>query len=144
MVSDDFPYKDILYNKNPKSTKHPPLSIEQRAAQFSPFAALVGFDDEVAETARRTDRRIDLSESDIEELNRKLGYIKENIEKEFEVKITYFVPDKRKSGGAYLDKVGVISKIREFECDIVMSDGFVIPINEVFKIEGEDLYLLED
>ena len=106
-----------------------------RATQFAPFAALTGFDEEVEETARLTDSKVELDEYQKAELNDKLLFLN-NSEDDEEVSITYFVPDKKKSGGAYVIKKGIVIKVREYEKDVVMYDGTEIPIDDIIAIEG--------
>ena len=108
-----------------------------RAAQFAPFAALTGYDEAVIETARLTDSKLELDEYTKEELNRKLNFISENIDDLPETSITYFVPDKKKSGGKYVTKKGYIKRIREYESDVVFDDGTEILINDIIHIEND-------
>lgn len=132
----DFKYNDILNMQypNPEIEKDFPDKI-LREAQFAPFAALTGHDEAIAETARQTDSKIELDEYEAAELNEKLRYL-DNSEKPEEVSITYFVPDKKKSGGAYITKTGIVIKVREYEKDVVMEDGSKIPIEDIFAIDG--------
>lgn len=132
----DFKYNDILNMQypNPEIEKDFPDKI-LREAQFAPFAALTGHDEAIAETARQTDSKIELDEYEAAELNEKLRYL-DNSEKMEKVSITYFVPDKKKSGGAYITKTGVVIKVREYEKDVVMEDGSKIPIDDIFAIDG--------
>ncbi|MFQ9064290.1 MAG: hypothetical protein ACLR5R_03940 [Eubacterium sp.] len=97
-------YDDIIDLPHHISTRRAHLSMAQRSAQFASFAALKGFEDEIAETARVTDKKLILDENEIEILNEALQYISYNINENLEVSITYFVPDKLKSGGAYVTK----------------------------------------
>ena len=92
-------YDDIKHLTRPQYDDLHPMSMSDRAAQFSPFAALVGYDDAVAETARLTDSEIDLSETQIEELNKQIAYIIDHIDERPLIRLTYFVPDKKKTGG---------------------------------------------
>ena len=128
-------YDDILYLPHHQSKDRPHMSLHDRAAQFAPFAALTGYDEAVEEVARLTDSKIELDEYQKSELNDKLQFII-NSEEDEEVSITYFVPDKRKSGGAYITKKGIVLKIREYEKVVVMDDGTEIPIDDIFAIEG--------
>ena len=132
----EFQYNDILNMPypNPEIEKDFPDRI-LRAAQFAPFAALTGYDEAVEETARLTDSKVELDEYQKAELNDKLQFLN-NSEEDEEVCITYFVPDKRKSGGAYITKKGIVLKVREYEKDVVMDDGTEIPIDDIFAIEG--------
>lgn len=127
-------YDDIISLPHHTSTKRVHLSTAQRSAQFASFAALKGFEDEIAETARVTDERVILDENEIETLNDALQYISYNLNEIFEVSITYFVPDKLKSGGAYVTKVGSVKKIDSFARRVLI-DGTEIPIDDIVKIE---------
>ena len=132
----EFRYNDILNMPypNPEIEKDFPDKI-LRAAQFAPFAALTGYDEAVEETARLTDSKVELDEYQKAELNDKLIFLS-NSESDEEVCITYFVPDKKKSGGAYITKKGIVLKIREYEKDVVMDDGSEIPIDDIIAIDG--------
>ena len=132
----DFPYNHILDMPHHVSKTRPQMSRLNRAAQFAPFAALTGHDEAVKETARLTDYKIEIDEYSKEELNRRIIYINENIDLEPKVAITYFVPDSKKSGGAYVTESSVVSKIKEYENVIVMTSGVEIPIQEIILIEG--------
>lgn len=127
-------YDDIIYLPHHTSTKRVHLSTAQRSAQFASFAALKGFEDEIAETARVTEERTILDENEIEALNDALQYISYNLNEIAEVSITYFVPDKLKSGGAYVTKVGSVKKIDSFARRILI-DGTEILIDDIVKIE---------
>ena len=115
-----------------------------RAAQFSPFAALTGYDAAVKETARLTDERIELSEDMKNALSDRLQIIEDRIKEHPEIAITYFQPDARKKGGAYLTVTGFVKKIDEFERVVVMTDGTAIPIDEIISIEGQIFETLHD
>jgi len=132
----EFQYNDILNMPypNPDIEKDFPDKI-LRAAQFAPFAALTGYDEAVEETARLTDSKVELDEYQKAELNDKLIFLN-NSESDEEVCITYFLPDKKKSGGAYITKKGIVLKIREYEKDVVMDDGSEIPIDDIIAIDG--------
>lgn len=130
-------YEDIINMPHHTSRKHPRMSMENRAAQFAPFAALTGFSDEVKETARLTDRRIELEDEFKLIISNKLNYLLENKDKRSEVIVTYFVYDGKKSGGMYVDKKGIIKKISLQEGIIIFEDKEVISINEIIDIEGE-------
>lgn len=130
-------YDDMIYLPNPTPTCKPRMSLHDRAAQFSPFAALTGYEDAVEETARLTDTRLELSEDMKTILNEKMQMILDNAENEPIVTITYFVPDKKKSGGAYVEVTGIVKEIDEYERCIVMTDKKKIPIEHIRAIEGE-------
>ena len=133
----EFKYKDILNMKypNPEIERDFPDKI-LREAQFAPFAALTGYNDAIDEAARQTDRKIGLDECEIERLNNKLKYLSEASETD-EVVITYYVPDKKKDGGAYVSKSGIVIKVREYERDIVTDDGTKIPVEDIYSISGK-------
>ena len=138
-----FEYDDIL------NMQYPSPEIEKdfpdkvlRSAQFAPFAALTGHDEAIEETARLTDSKIELDEYQKAELNDRLQFL-DNSDVEEEVCITYFVPDKKKSGGAYITKKGVVLKVREYEKDIIMDDGMEIPIDGILAIEGNQFDEIE-
>ncbi len=131
-------YKDILNKEYPnrETEKDFPDKVN-RAAQFAPYAALVGFEDIVHETARLTERKIEPDENQKEIINRNICYIKDNMEQNIKVDITYFVKDKLKAGGSYVQEKVVIHQIREFEKEIVLDDARVIEIGNIvsFNIE---------
>ncbi len=127
-------YDDIINLPHHISTRHARLSMAQRSAQFASFAALKGFEDEIAETARVTDEKIILDENEIEILNEALQYISYNINENLEVAITYFVPDKFKSGGAYITQKGTVKKIDAFN-KLVTVESVEISVNDILKIE---------
>ena len=94
-------YDDIINLPHPEPKKHPRMSMENRAAQFSPFAALTGHNEAIKETERLTDSKVELDQDAIEEINRKLMWIKDNIQSSPQATVTYFVPDSKKVGGKY-------------------------------------------
>ncbi len=130
-------YDDIIGLLHHVSSTRPQMSLSDRAAQFSPFAALTGYDAAVKETARLTSSRIDLDDYAKESLNEKLLLIEERIQSDPQIIITYFMPDDRKSGGAYVSVTGIVKKIDDYEHVVVMRDGKKIPINEIAEIEGD-------
>ena len=131
----EFQYDDILNMPypNPEIEKDFPDEI-LRAAQFAPFAALVGYDDAVAETARLTESRPDLDEQEQRELNARLCALADHIQDQAEVRIRYFVPDERKSGGAIVEVCGKIKRISQAERSIIMFDGTEISIPDLIEI----------
>ncbi len=131
-----FKYDDILDLPRPKS-KHEPMPMSDRAAQFSPFAALTGYGDAIDETARLTDARIELSEEERAELDYKQQYLA-TLDAPT-VTVTYFVPDERKSGGAYVTHTGVLKRVDEVERMVVFKDGLRVPLDEVMDIKCEQL-----
>ncbi len=136
-------YDDILKLPHHVSSTHPQMPMSDRAAQFSPFAALNGYDDAIRETGRLTDDKIELDDEGLRELNTKLCMLAQHLEDEPEVTITYFAPDERKTGGAYLVKAGGVKRLDDFKRLIIMNDGTCIPMDDVFGIEGDDLLSAE-
>ena len=130
-------YADIIHLDRPASKKYPPMSRENRAAQFAPFAALTGYDDAVRETARRTSSRPSLTEDRIAMLDRKLALIAERLEDEPFVSVTYFKADLRKEGGACVTVQGVADAIEEVEGVLVLADGVRIPIRDIVGLESD-------
>ena len=125
-------YDDIINLPHPNSAKHPRMSMIDRAAQFSPFAALTGHGAAIEETARLTDRRIELTEEEKTVLDEKLRLL---LETGGEGMITYFLPDERKDGGAYVTKLGTIKKIDPLEGRVILTDRTAIPIKDILEIE---------
>lgn len=130
-------YDDMLALPHHVSTVHPQMSPENRAAQFAPFAALTGYGDAVNETARLTDRRMELDDDQKLLLNNKLQLIQESLRAHPGVSVTYFQPDPKKAGGAYVTVTGTVKKVDEYARRIVMTNGALIPMDEVIAIDGE-------
>lgn len=128
-------YSDIIHLSHPISKHHPQMALSDRAAQFSPFAALTGYEAAVKETARLTDRRVELDEYEKAELDSRLQRIRENLGDNEEVIFTYFLPDERKDGGAYVTAAGCVKKIDDYEREIVLTDGRKIPLDEVAGVK---------
>lgn len=129
-------YDDIIRLPHHESTRHPRMSALDRAAQFLPFAALTGHAAAVRETARLTDTRIELDEIRKEELDLHLQLLREQLSQKPQVNITYYVPDARKDGGAYFTVTGTIQKIDENRHQVIMENGTVIPMNDLYEIES--------
>lgn len=125
-------YDDIVNLPHHISPTRQRMSMHDRAAQFAPFAALVGYDDAVAETARLTETRPELDEQEQKELDARLRYLAKNLDKQFCVKIHYFVPDEHKSGGAIMEFNGIVRKIANGI--IVTADGLNINIEDMIEI----------
>lgn len=130
-------YENIIDLPHHTSDKHPRMSRENRAAQFSPFAALTGYNAEINETARLTDEKLELSEDRINDINTKLQIIMDNIDEYPEVTVEYFVTDEKKSGGAYIKITGNIRRIDEHERILIMKDCRTIPIDDIYSIDGK-------
>jgi hypothetical protein len=130
-------YDDIIQLPHHVSLTRPQMSMQDRAAQFSPFAALTGYDAAVKETARLTEEKIELDDEELNILNIKFQMLQEQINKDREVSITFFQPDERKSGGAYVTTAGLVKKMDAFERQIIMWNGAKIPMDDVLDIEGD-------
>ena len=128
-------YDDIINLKRPIS-KHPKMSLYQRSAQFAPFAALTGYEGQVKETARLTDRRIELDEEMKLILDLKIQVIKEMLSDNTEVEITYFIPDTRKDGGKYETTINNVKKIDIYNEHIIMQNNLKIEIKEIININS--------
>lgn len=127
-------YDDIINMPHHVSHSRPRMSNAERAAQFSPFAALTGYDAAVKETERLTDQKLELTEDEKSALNEKLQIIAENIDSEPTVTVTYFEPDKRKAGGKYLTKIGKVKEIDSYTKSVVFSDENSISIDVIKNI----------
>ncbi len=125
-------YDDIINLPHPTSVKHPRMPLADRAAIFSPFAALAGHGAAIAETARLTDRRIDLAEEEKAILDEKLRLL---LETGRAGAFTYFVPDERKDGGAYVTNLGTVKKIDQLEGRVILTGRTSIPIEDILEIE---------
>ena len=128
-------YDDIIHLSRPVSKKRSPMSNFDRAAQFSPFAALTGYDAVIAETGRLTDTQIELDEGGKALLDEKLQTIREHLAQQPKVKLTVFCPDSRKSGGAYETVTGNVKKIDPVARILVLTGGEVIPVDRIYGIE---------
>ena len=139
------PYEDIIHLPHHQSATRPHMSLYDRAAQFSPFAALTGFDGVIAETGRMTERKIDLSEYERSLLDQKLSLIDDELRKgnHPEIAVVYFVPDPLKAGGAYEEYTGRVRSINAVEKCVVFlaenrrSAGKRIRIDGIAEIRGE-------
>ncbi len=124
-------YDDIINLPHHVSMKRPQMSMFERAAQFSPFAALTGYEDAVDETARLTDRKIELSEDRITAISQALAGLKTDDK----VNVVYFLKDARKDGGAYLTAAGTVRKVDAYAGILLLADGTAIPFEDIYSIE---------
>ncbi len=129
------PYDDIIRLPHPTSSRHPRLPISDRAAIFSPFAALTGHAAAIQETARLTDQRIELDEDTKAELDRRQAILLEHIGEQPEVTITWFCPDEKKSGGAYVVTVGRLKRVDDTAGALKLTDGMTIPLDEIVDLQ---------
>ena len=127
-------YDDIIHLSRPRSGRRAEMSNYDRAAQFSPFAALSGFDAAIEETGRLTDRRIELDEGGKQLLDEQMHAVLEVIESCPKVCITWFLYDERKAGGSYVTTTGHVKKIDTYNGRLLLTDGQTIPLGEVFSV----------
>ena len=128
-------YSDIINLPHHESRNHPQMPMEARAAQFAPFAALTGYDAVIHETARLTDKQVELEEYDNDRLNRIFSELMDSMEKHPMVTVSYFKPDEHKAGGAYMTVSGKLKKIDTYEQIMKMEDGTVIPIGSIMDLQ---------
>ena len=131
-------YEDIINLSHHISKKHRPMPREARAAQFAPFAALTGYESDVNEAARYTDKRRELGEYETERLNRRINEIRDGIHGNTEVIITYFKPDEKKAGGEYLNIGGRVRKIDDYGRTLTLTSGALIPLDDISEIVCKD------
>ena len=127
-------YEDIKKMKRPQYADLPPMSIHDRAAQFAPFAALVGYGDAVEETERLTEGRRGIEEDEIAELNRCLAELSERLKERPKIRLTYFIPDKKKSGGRYASVTGNVRTIDQYNNKIIFTDGKTVALKDMYSI----------
>ncbi|MBR5246761.1 MAG: hypothetical protein IKV25_05260 [Clostridia bacterium] len=132
-------YDDIINLPHYQSSKRPRMSLYDRAAQFAPFSALTGHDDAIRETARLTDKKIELDDYDKMLLNNKMNFVLNHIKEQPEIVVTYFIPDSNKAGGMYLDFAGNIKKYDSVERKICFMDKTEIFIDDIIDIKSEIL-----
>jgi len=127
-------YADIIGREHHVSKVHPPMPMENRAAQFAPFAALTGYEDAIAETGRQTDRRMELSDEDKRRLDETMAKLRESVGEHPLIRVSYFRPDERKDGGRYQTIEGALRSIDEVQGDLVMTDGQKVALEMVDDI----------
>ena len=132
-------YDDIINLEHHISKTHKQMSMQNRAAQFAPFAALTGYEEAVKETARFTEQKIELDEELNNILDEKLRLIQSQLKNTPEITVIYFVPDDKKRGGKYQKITGKIKKIDDYNKFIIFTDGKYIPIKDIIDISGEIL-----
>lgn len=130
-------YDDIIDLPHHVSATRPRMTMIDRAAQFSPFAALTGYDAAIKETGRLTDQRIELTEDSRAVLDRKQQLLVDNLADHPEVSVTFFVPDERKAGGAYVTITGRVKKVDDYQRLLILTDGTKIPLDEILDMESE-------
>lgn len=130
-------YDDIITLRHYSSPSRLRMSRQNRAAQFAPFAALTGYDAAVAETARLTDKKHELTEDEKVILSERIRILSENADDRPVAEITYFKPDSRKAGGSYEIISGAVRRIDEGEMKVVFADGRRVDIADICGVEGE-------
>lgn len=131
-------YDDMLQLPHHVSASRKPMAITARAAQFAPFAALSGYDAEVQEAGRLTDRPIEPDEYEKEALNARLQLLARHLREKWIVSLVFFQPDERKAGGAYVTRTGTVKKLYETERLLTLTDGTVIPLDDLIALDGEE------
>lgn len=134
MLKDLHVYSDIFYKKRPKSLR-PMMSMDKRAAQFAPFAALTGFEETLREHRRKTHDKVVLDNNLKEIINYKLQEILYKVESLPLVKVNYFLKDEFKTGGAYVDYIGRVKKIDQIYGEIIFESGKIILIDDIYDID---------
>ena len=129
------PYDDILHLSRPVSQSHPPMSRADRAAQFSPFAALTGYEDAVRETARLTQGRLELTDEEKASIDGVLQALSVHLSEHPFVIVTYFLPDEKKDGGAYVTVSGCLRRIDVLARQLLLLDGTQIPIDDISQLQ---------
>lgn len=133
----DFPYLDILNLSYPFPSRRAKMSMVERAAQFAPFAALTGYEDAIAETARLTGSRIELDDTEKEALDRKIQHLT-TMEKPL-ITVTYYVPDSSKEGGAYVTVTAGLLKADAISGCLILDSGSIIPMADMIRLTAPDL-----
>ena len=129
-------YASIINLSRPE-TSHVKLGIESRASQFSPYAALVGYGDKIKEASRLTDKKLQLTEEEIEKLNNELNIIEEHIKVKPRVSITYFIKDTRKAGGKYVTREVFVKQIDSVNKVVVFTDNSKVKMNDILSIKSD-------
>lgn len=130
-------YDDIIHLPHPTSKKHPRMSAWNRAAQFSPFAALTGHGEAIRETERLTDTFTELLEDQKAQLDEQLQLLREHLSFRPSVEITFFQPDDKKSGGSYLTVQGQVKKLDNDNRRILFADGTAVALEQICAIQSE-------
>lgn len=139
----DVKYQAILALPHHVSSSRRHMNATERAAQFAPFAALTGYDDAIAETARLTESKARLGDWEQAEMDEKLRFLAQNVRDHPAIAVTYFRPDEKKNGGAYVTACGTLKKIKLDERELLLSDGTAISLDAVRRLTGECFSPLE-
>ncbi|MBE6097050.1 MAG: YolD-like family protein [Schwartzia succinivorans] len=136
-------YDDIIHLPHPEPSTHPRMTMENRAAQFSPFAALTGYDEATREEARLTDEKKELSDDMIEMLDARLAVLEQHLKEHPSIKVTYFHQDEKKSGGRYITVSGNLKILDGVKHTLHMTDNTKIPIEDIRLIECDLFRIFE-
>jgi len=128
-------YEDIINLPHHVSKKHSQMSLEARAAQFAPYAALTGYEEEIKETGRLTSKRKEIDEELKTILDTKLRILQQKITEKPKITVTYFIPDLKKNGGKYVTVTDIVNRINKYKQVIILENGTEIPIKEIIDIE---------
>ena len=128
------PYDDIINLPRPVSKKHPPMPMMKRAAQFLPFAALTGFEGEIAETARLTESAPELGEDVLVALDRQLSLLRQRLAEQPQITLTRFVPDEKKEGGCCETLIGCVRRLDEANRALILADGTKIDLDTILEL----------
>ena len=128
-------YSDIIDMPRPEPKRHTRMPVGARAAQFAPFAALSGYASVIEEISRHTEEKPNLDESVKQKINRRLLSLKKHPDRFRTVRIEYFLPDKKKSGGSFETAAGQVEKVDEAAQKLILSDGTIIPFDDILDIK---------
>ena len=128
------PYDDIIHLSRPVSKKHPPMPMTKRAAQFLPFAALSGFEGEIAEAARLTEAARSLGEDALAALDEQLTLLRQRLPDQPEITLTRFVPDEKKAGGHYETLTGQVRRLDEIDRALILTDGTKVDLDAIVEL----------
>ena len=143
-MTDKFPYEDIINLPRPVSKKHTQPPLSERAARFAPFAAITGYEEMVLEEARVTEEKIELDESALTILNAKLNILQNCLSQSTEITVTYFVPDKKKNGGAYRTVTGIVKRIDPYQKILILQNDEKIQIEKIYDLKSDLFYTLDN
>lgn len=143
-MNDKFPYEDIINLPRPVSKKHPQPPLSERAARFAPFAAITGYEEMVLEEARITEEKIELDECALILLDKKLNIIQKHLSQSPEITVTYFVPDKKKTGGAYHTITGIVKRIDPYQKILILQNDEKIQIEKIYDLKSDLFYTLDN
>ena len=136
-MNEKFPYEDIVNLPRPISKKHPQPPLSERAARFAPFAAITGYEEMVLEEARVTEKQIELDECALILLNEKLNILQNNLSQSPEITVTYFAPDKKKAGGAYVSISGAVRQIDSYSKLLILENDKKIRVEDIYQLDGD-------